>query len=55
MNSQSVSVLANEAKGDEYVRLWQLVTRQNGQYLAFQKKTARQIPVVILVPLDAPA
>jgi deazaflavin-dependent oxidoreductase (nitroreductase family) len=53
VNGQSVSVLASEAKGDEYARLWQLVTRHNGQYLAYQKKTARQIPVVILAPLDA--
>ncbi len=54
VNGQSVSVLASEATGDEYARLWELVTRQNGQYLAYQKKTARQIPVVILAPVASP-
>ena len=55
VNGQSVSVVASEAKGDEYTRLWELVTRQNSQFLAYQKMAARQIPVVILTPVDAPA
>ena len=36
--------------GEEYNRLWELVTSQNDQYLKYQKSTDRQIPIVILTP-----
>jgi deazaflavin-dependent oxidoreductase (nitroreductase family) len=53
VQGQTVSVQASEASGDEYARLWPLVTRQNSQYLAYQRQTPRQIAVVILTPVDA--
>jgi F420H(2)-dependent quinone reductase len=34
-----------------YARLWQIVNRNNGdRYTAYQKKTSRPIPVVVLTP-----
>jgi deazaflavin-dependent oxidoreductase (nitroreductase family) len=44
-------VEARQAEGDEYRRLWELVTRQNPQYLRYQQAVTRQIPVVILTPV----
>jgi F420H(2)-dependent quinone reductase len=35
----------------DYARLWQIVNRNNGdRYTAYQKKTSRPIPVVVLTP-----
>jgi deazaflavin-dependent oxidoreductase (nitroreductase family) len=50
VNGQDLPVEARLAQGDEYSRLWRLVTERNPQYLVDQKQTARQIPVVILSP-----
>ncbi len=42
------SVLPGDA---EYDRLWQTVNKNNGnRYTAYQKKTSRPIPVVVLAP-----
>jgi F420H(2)-dependent quinone reductase len=35
----------------DYARLWQIVNKNNGdRYAAYQKKTSRPIPVVVLTP-----
>ena len=35
----------------DYARLWQIVNKNNGdRYTAYQKKTSRPIPVVVLAP-----
>jgi len=35
----------------DYARLWQIVNKNNGdRYTAYQKKTTRPIPVVVLTP-----
>jgi deazaflavin-dependent oxidoreductase (nitroreductase family) len=35
----------------DYARLWQIVNKNNGdRYTAYQKKTSRPIPVVVLTP-----
>ena len=40
------------APGDaDYDRLWRIVNKNNGdRYIAYQKKTSRPIPVVVLTP-----
>ncbi|MFZ0533119.1 MAG: nitroreductase family deazaflavin-dependent oxidoreductase [Anaerolineales bacterium] len=45
-----IPVEARQAQEDEYVRLWELVTHQNKQYLQYQKGMMRRIPIVILTP-----
>ena len=50
VKDRTVSVDAQLVEGEEYERLWQLVTRQNAQYLQYQQKTARRIPIVRLTP-----
>ncbi len=42
-----VSVLAREAQGDEYIRLWKFVTERHPPYLDYQKMTARHIPIMV--------
>ncbi len=47
----ALSIEARPAEGEEYQRLWKLVTRQNSQYLRYQQAIRRQIPIVILTPV----
>lgn len=44
---------ARTADPDERARLWQLAVRAYSGYAAYQRKTAREIPVVILEPVEA--
>lgn len=44
------AVVAHEAGGAERERLWAEVTTRAPGYLAYQRRTARRIPVVVLVP-----
>ena len=50
VEATSITVDAHQAQGAEYTRLWELVTRQNRQYLQYQKGLERQIPIMILTP-----
>ena len=52
VNGRRVLVTGQPAQGDEQARLWKLVTERNTQFLAYQKQTTRQIPVVVLTPLE---
>jgi deazaflavin-dependent oxidoreductase (nitroreductase family) len=45
-----LSVKAHQATGDEYARLWKAVTSRNNFYVRYQKKTSRQIPIMVLSP-----
>ena len=47
-------VEARQAEGEEYQRLWKDVTRQNSQYLEYQKTLTRRIAIVILTPVAKP-
>ena len=50
----TLQVEARLSDGEEYQRLWEVVTRQNSQYLAYQKTLTRQIPIVILTLVSQP-
>ena len=50
VGANTIAVEFRQAQGEEYKRLWDLVTRQNDQYLKYQKGLARQIPIAILTP-----
>ena len=50
VKSHIISVQAHLAQADEYLRLWQLVTEQNDQYIRYQRGLARRIPIIILTP-----
>jgi deazaflavin-dependent oxidoreductase (nitroreductase family) len=47
------AVIARNAAPDERARLWAEVTARAPGYLEYERRTDREIPVVILQPLDA--
>jgi F420H(2)-dependent quinone reductase len=51
VGSKTIEVEAHQANMDEYQRLWMLVTRLNSQYIQYQKKLHRRLPIVILRPI----
>ncbi|MEV7802837.1 nitroreductase/quinone reductase family protein [Microbispora sp. NPDC088329] len=48
-----LKVRAAEATGEEYERLWRMMSRRHPVYLKYKKMTRRRIPVVVLDPLTA--
>ncbi len=48
---QTVEIEARQAQGEEYERLWKLVTGRNSQYIQYQKGIQRRIPIAILAPV----
>jgi F420H(2)-dependent quinone reductase len=53
VGADTIPIDARPAEPAEYNRLWDLVTRQNEQYLKYQQGLERQIPIVILTPKSA--
>ncbi|WP_182881087.1 nitroreductase/quinone reductase family protein [Microbispora sp. H10949] len=49
-----VKVRASEAVGEEYDRLWRMMSRRHPVYLRYVEMTRRRIPVVVLEPFGAP-
>ncbi len=47
VDGKRVEVLAREAQGEEYERLWQFATERHPPYLDYQKMTSRHIPIMI--------
>ena len=45
-----IDVTAHEAVGEERERLWSLVTARYPEFLRYQRRTTRTIPVVVLSP-----
>ncbi len=43
-------MLAEVASPDERARLWPLITSKHTNYAGYQKKTQREIPLVVLTP-----
>jgi len=50
MNGARKSMRARVAEGDERTRLWETLTAGHANYAGYQRKTSRQIPVVVLEP-----
>jgi F420H(2)-dependent quinone reductase len=49
---KKLQVIAKQADADEHNRLWPLLVDMYSGYAEYQKKTTREIPVVILQPQD---
>ncbi|HEY6409084.1 MAG TPA: nitroreductase family deazaflavin-dependent oxidoreductase [Ktedonobacteraceae bacterium] len=49
---KKLKVTARQADAEERARLWPLLVDMYGSYADYQKKTMREIPVVILHPQD---
>jgi F420H(2)-dependent quinone reductase len=52
VDGQTIQVQVGFAEGDEYVRLWEYVTKKHSPYLDYQKMTNRKIPIVVLQPIE---
>jgi deazaflavin-dependent oxidoreductase (nitroreductase family) len=50
MSGSNRSMRARVAEGDERTRLWETLTAKHANYAGYQRKTSRQIPVVVLEP-----
>jgi deazaflavin-dependent oxidoreductase (nitroreductase family) len=50
MNGGNRKMRARVAEGDERTRLWETLTAKHANYAGYQRKTSRQIPVVVLEP-----
>jgi deazaflavin-dependent oxidoreductase (nitroreductase family) len=55
IGSEVREVHARVATPEERTRLWPMVVNTYGGYADYQKRTDREIPLVILEPRDAPA
>jgi deazaflavin-dependent oxidoreductase (nitroreductase family) len=53
MNGSTRAMRARVAEGDERTQLWEELTAHHDNYAGYQRKTARQIPVVVLEPRSA--
>jgi F420H(2)-dependent quinone reductase len=45
-----IAVTAQQAAGEERQHLWSLITSKYPEFITYQKRTTREIPVVILTP-----
>jgi deazaflavin-dependent oxidoreductase (nitroreductase family) len=50
VKDRKMHVQASQATGDDYDRLWKVVTGKNDYYIRYQKQTDRKIPLIILTP-----
>ncbi len=51
IRSKKITVNASGASGDERTRLWSQVTSIHQNFADYQKRTTREIPVVVLTPI----
>ena len=50
MNGSNRKMRARVAEGVERTRMWEELTAKHANYAGYQRKTSRQIPVVVLEP-----
>jgi F420H(2)-dependent quinone reductase len=50
VGSRVIPVTAKEAEGEDRTRLWSIIAENYKNFVAYQKRTDREIPVVILTP-----
>lgn len=50
LKQRRVSVTAHQAVGEERERLWSIISEKYQNFVGYQKKTPREIPVVVLIP-----
>jgi deazaflavin-dependent oxidoreductase (nitroreductase family) len=46
----TIAVTTQQAAGEERQHLWSLITSKYPEFMTYQKRTTREIPVVILTP-----
>jgi deazaflavin-dependent oxidoreductase (nitroreductase family) len=51
VKGNTIKVSASFAEGEEYIRLWEYVTKKHPPYLGYQKMTKRKIPIAVFEPV----
>jgi deazaflavin-dependent oxidoreductase (nitroreductase family) len=52
IGERTLRVRAEEARGEEKCRLWERLVEMYPPYEDYQRRTAREIPVLVLRPLE---
>ena len=52
VKGRTIKVKASFAEGDEYIRLWEYVTKKHPPYLDYQKMTKRKISIAVFEPVS---
>ncbi len=50
IGKQIIAVTAQQATGDERKRLWSIIEEKYKNFVEYQKRTEREIPIMILTP-----
>jgi deazaflavin-dependent oxidoreductase (nitroreductase family) len=50
VGSHIIAVVARKAEGEERQRLWAIIAEQYTNFVTYQKRTTRVLPVVFLTP-----
>lgn len=51
VGTETIPVRAREARGEERERIWEKQKRDRPSFADYERKTSRQIPVIILEPI----
>jgi deazaflavin-dependent oxidoreductase (nitroreductase family) len=52
VSGEKIPVLAHEAAGEEYARLWQIAVERYPSYQDYKKNVERHIPIIIFEPIS---
>jgi deazaflavin-dependent oxidoreductase (nitroreductase family) len=52
VKGQVLPVLAREAQGEEYERLWKFASGRHQQYEEYQKMTTRRLPIMVFEAIE---
>lgn len=52
VSGEKISVVAHEAEGDEYARLWQIAVEKNPPYEEYKKNAGRHLPIIVFKPVS---
>jgi deazaflavin-dependent oxidoreductase (nitroreductase family) len=50
VGARVIPVISQQAEGEERQRIWSIIAENYKNFVAYQKRTTRQIPVIILTP-----
>ena len=53
IGTETYDLVAREATGEEWKRIWEEQKRLNPGFAEYEEKTSRQIPVIVLEPDNA--
>jgi hypothetical protein len=52
IGTETFDLVAHEASGEERAPIWEEQKRRNPAFASYERKTSREIPVIVLEPAD---